>query len=456
MLACAALISPVEAHAHTSEQGYVLLLPTGLYITTGVTCVTLTLLLLMLLPTRITHWVFRPIKVMQIYDLPLRHLTSCLSALFLAFLIWRGLTGTSDPLDNPLPLFIWTVWWVILISLQGLIGNIWRWANPWTGPAFILAYITQSRAPFRYPRKLGHAPAIVGFMLFGGFLLADPAPSDPTRLARILGGYWYFTMTGICLFGPRWLSQAEPITLLMRSYSGISLFNFTKRGVFLGVPGWKLLRRKPSKPGLAIFALLLLGTGTFDGLNETFWWLGILGINPLEFPGRSAVITQTITGLIVVNLTLIMTCALCLYTGDKLCHLTRPLRVSFCLYAPTILPIALGYHIAHYLTSVMVSGQYVLKSMTDPMGNGADILRLGSYYVTTGFFNTPDTVRIIWLTQAGAVVAGHVVAILLSHALALKDHNSHRSAILGQLPLTLFMIGYTMLGLWILASPRGL
>lgn len=76
-------------------------------------------------------------------------------------------------------------------------------------------------------------------------------------------------------------------------------------------------------------------------------------------------------------------------------------------------------------------------------------------HVTTGFFNTPDSVRAIFLTQAGAVVGGHVLAVILAHVLAMRALGSTRKAVLSQVPLALFMVAYTFFGLWLLASPRG-
>jgi len=191
-------------------------------------------------------------------------------------------------------------------------------------------------------------------------------------------------------------------------------------------------------------------------LNETFWWIGVIGLNPLEFPGRSLVMRENLAGLALANAALLAAFAACLWLGERLAGTRRPLAMSFRLFAPSILPIALGYHVAHYLTALLVEGQYVLKALNDPLGTGADFLGLGDFYVTTGFFNTPGTVRAIWLTQAGAVVAGHVVAILLAHALAVRDAGSTRRAVLGQAPLAAFMVAYTFFGLWLLASPRGL
>ena len=45
-----------------------------------------------------------------------------------------------------------------------------------------------------------------------------------------------------------------------------------------------------ARPPAAAFVTLVLASVSFDGLRETFWWLARLGINPLDFPGRSAVV----------------------------------------------------------------------------------------------------------------------------------------------------------------------
>ena len=450
------LLAPCLALAHASEQGFVLLLPTDVYITAGVASVALTVILLALIPAGLASGVFRPVPLWRRKAMPLHHLTSCVAAILLAVLVWVGLTGPRDPLANPLPLLIWTVWWIGLVSLQGLVGNHWRWSNPWTGPAALLARLTGMRAPLRYPRFLGHAPGIVIFLAFATFLLADPAPADPGRLAIFVGGYWYAAMLGVVLFGPRWLIRGEALTILMRVYARMGLLGHKGARLALGLPGWKVMARPGVPLGLALFILILLGTGSFDGLNETFWWLARLGLNPLEFPGRSAVVTETMLGLLTANTILIVLFAACVWLGLRIARADTGLIPAFCLFAPSILPIALGYHVAHYLPSLMVDGQYALKAATDPMGRGVDLLGLGQFYVTTGFFNTPGTVRAIWLTQAGAVVIGHVIAILLAHALALHAFGSRRRAALSQAPLAIFMVLYTFFGLWLLASPRGL
>ncbi len=449
------VLSAVAVLAHASEQGFVLLLPTDIYISAGAASVALTVVLLAILPPGTAHALFRTAPLPKVPATTTRHVTSCLATLLVGFLVWRGFTGPRDPTANPMPLFVWTVWWIAMVTVQGLIGNHWRWTNPWTGVAALLARATGTRAPLRYPRRLGHWPALAGFLAFAGFLLADTAPTDPARLAAVAGFYWYAMLMGLVLFGPAWMTRGEALTVLMRAYRRTAMLGRSRGRAAIGLPGWQVLARPAPPLALAVFMVVLLGTGSFDGLNETFWWIGLIGLNPLEFPGRSVVVRENLIGLVVANAALLSIFAASLWLGERLAGTGRPLGHAIRLFAPSILPIALGYHVAHYLTVLLVEGQYVVKLLNDPMNTGANLLGLGDFYVTTGFFNTPGTVRAIFLAQAGAVVIGHVVAILLAHALAVRDSGSTRRAVLGQAPLAVFMVAYTFFGLWLLASPRG-
>jgi hypothetical protein len=57
----------------------------------------------------------------------------------------------------------------------------------------------------------------------------------------------------------------------------------------------------------------------------------------------------------------------------------------------------------------------------------------------------------VWYLSVGAIVLGHVAAVVLAHRRAL--HDSPRRPILAGLPLVLVMIGYTVLSLRIIAQP---
>lgn len=450
-----ALFSAGPVWAHAGDQGFILLLPTDFYIWSGVASVVLTIVLLAVLPDRASEDLFVPRRLWRRGRARLHHWTSGAAALFLVVLIIAGLYGSRDPLVNPLPLFVWTVWWVMMVSVQGLVFDHWRWTNPFTGVAVFLSWLTGERAPLRYPMRLGYVPGMVGFVAFSGFLLADIAPADPARLAVVIGLYWLIMLAGLCLFGPRWLLRAECVTILMRIYARMAMVGRARGRIAIGLPGWQLLARRPLPMGGAVFVLLLLAVGSFDGLNETFWWLGVLGLNPLEFPGRSAVVGPTLMGLGLSVLALVLVFAACTWAGLRMARARAALGPAIRAFAPAVLPIALGYHIAHYVMSFLVEGQYVLVAISDPFNRGADLLRLGEYSVSTGFMNLPGPVKAIWLTQAGAVVIGHVIAIVLAHALALRLASGGRAAVLSQLPLAVFMVGYTFFGLWLLASPRG-
>jgi len=500
LLIVLALIGTEQAWAHASEQGFVLLLPTKAYISAGVAAVALTVLMLAFVPAGKSTSVFRNFCVSKAwFSGKLPQVTSLISFAFLIGLLYFGIAGSRDPLSNPLPLFIWTVWWIGFLTLQGLFGNLWHWVNPWVG---IYSLIRPDGNPLlgKLPRVVGLWPGVMGLLLVSSFALADLAPDDPDRLAFFIIGYYVYTLVGMLLFGGEpWLSRGECFTILLRFYALMAPFNVhgnpTRAEVQFGFPGWRAYRWSLGMihtavhrfgASSAIFVLVMLACGSFDGINETFWWLSQIGINPLEFPGRSAIVTETVLGFLAANVLLILVFTFCVALGVWSARSVNPhSRVTFyqafCVLAIGVLPIAFAYHVAHFLTTFLVNIQYSVAAASDPMHNGADILGLGTFYVTTGFFNTHHTVHWIWLTQAGTVVAGHLISVLLTHALAVnlwstvpmakrkKAKKSSieaivderpirliaRSAVVSQVPLAVFMIFYTFLGLWLLASPRG-
>jgi len=444
------LLWPDQTFAHVSEQGFVLLLPTAAYSAAGVAAVALTILALFAVPGDAIQRMFRP-RLFAAPDVDrMRTVTSLLAFLVLLGLIAIGLRGPRDPLSNLMPLAFWTFGWIGLVSLAGLFGDIWRWINPWTGLYRLLGPI---RPVLTLPAGLGVGPAVFLLIAFAAFLLADIAPDDPARLASLVAIYWFAIMAGLILYGPAWLRQVELGSVIFAAYASLAPLRLRQDGG-IGSPGWRLLERPPVAAG-GIFALTLLAVGSFDGINETFWWLATIGVNPLAFPGRSAVVLPTLAGLIGGIIALIAIFALTVWLGLVLVRADAGFRHAFGRLALSLLPIALAYHIAHYLTSFLVNIQHTVAALSDPLASGADLLGIEPFYVTTGFFNHIDSVRIIWLTQAGAVVIGHVWSVLLAHRIALDLFSDHRRAAIATLPLSLFMILYTLLGLWLLATPKG-
>ncbi|WP_241523939.1 hypothetical protein [Oceaniglobus indicus] len=457
-VAIAAGLGVGPASAHTAQSGFVLLLPTDVYLIAGSLAVAATVIFVTVLPGATLARLFRPRRLGSLPDLSqLRAATSLIALGCLALLIVAGHLGPSDPLSNLLPLAIWTVWWICLVAVQGVFGDVWAWVNPWTG--FQRLANGGGQPPLKLPAALGQWPAVVIFGLAMGFALADPAPDSPPRLAGFVAGYALFTLAGVTVFGARWLRQVECFTIMLRWFATLAPLQL-RRWASIGFPGWASLRAPVPPVSGAVFIIVLLATGSFDGLNETFWWFARIGINPLAFPGRSEIIWDTTLGLIGANVLLVAAFWGCAALGVLLVRAfvadTAPsTTLAFRRLSVSLLPIALGYHIAHFFTAFLVNGQYALVALSDPLANGADLLNLGQFYVTTGFFNTRDTVQTIFRVQAGAIVIAHILGVLMAHRIADDLFTTRRAALLGQIPLALFMVLYTLLGLWLLAAPRG-
>ena len=441
-------LCPGAGWSHATDQAFVLLLPTDIYVGAGVAAVALTVLALFALPETATRKLFqhRAIAAKPTTQTG-QNVTSVLSFVALAVLVAIGIAGPRDPLSNIMPLSFWTLGWVGLITLSGVFGNLWAWVNPWTG---LYAWLAPTWKTRPLPQGFGLWPATLLLVGFTAFILADVAPDDPYRLAVAVAAYWCVTMLGLLISGPTWMTQVELGHAIMGAYGKLTAR--TSEGQ--GRPGWQILVRDP-RAASGIFALTLLAAGSFDGLNETFWWLAQIGVNPLEFPGRSAVILPTLAGLALSILALLAVFSATIWLGLRIARSDAPFSRVFGQMALSLLPIAFVYHVSHYLTSFLVSIQYTVAAFNDPLNIGADLFGIEPFRVTTGFFNRLDWVRAIWLTQAGLVVLGHVWSVLLSHRIALDLFPEPRRAAWATLPLSIFMIAYTLLGLWLLAAPRG-
>ncbi len=451
------------AWAHTSERGIVLLLPTGYYIAGGTLAVAISFLALALLRAdsvrRLASW------RLDIGALPRLSATasSALSFLFLAGLVIAGLTGSRDPLANPLPLTVWTLWWVGLVLAQALFGDLWRMLNPWLAPYRLLRRLDGRSAkadhpPLAYPAWLGYWPAVAGFFAFAWFELVDPAPDDPARLAMAAGGYFAITLVGMLLFGERaWLGKAECFSVFLGFIARLAPLQAEAQGerrrLVLSFPGAGLARAEALPLSGALFVLLTLATVSFDGLDKTFWYLALLDINPLEFPGRSAVMLQNAVGLLAMWLALALAYAAAIWLGCRLAGRDIDLTGQLGAFVLSILPISIGYHFAHYLTVFLVNSQYALLSFADPFGLGWDSWGGPHRHVTVSFLADFTAVSIIWKLQAAGVVIGHVLAVSIAHIIAVARFGATRAALLSQLPLALLMVGYTLFGLWLLATP---
>jgi hypothetical protein len=144
----------------------------------------------------------------------------------------------------------------------------------------------------------------------------------------------------------------------------------------------------------------------------------------------------------------------CVWLGGRLAGQAGPTALAVAgQLVWSLVPIALAYHFAHYLTALLVNGQYALVALSDPFGWNWDLFGTAGWQVTPGVVMGSDSAWVLWNLQAGAIIAGHVLAVLVAHMLAARHQSTRRAVALSQLPLTLLMVGYTVFGLWLLSTP---
>ena len=301
-----ASLAPMPAAAHATGQSFVALLPTGPYMAIGVIIVALSILLLWFLPHRSAARLL-PSRDLGPIAAPflVRNVSSFVFFLLFCWLLSRGFFGPRDPLENPLVLGFWVVFWMASPMVQGFLFDLWGWMSPWRWLVAPLS-VAVPRPPLALPARLGVWPAVLLLLVFSMFTLADPAPDDPARLAGVGVAYLAVTIAGMVLCGPgRWLRQVEIFSVVMAHFGRLAPLARRGRRVRLGWPGWQLAHGARGARAIPVFILVLLGTGSFDGFNETFVWLDLIGVNPLAFPGRSAVVMPVVGGLIAANLLLV-------------------------------------------------------------------------------------------------------------------------------------------------------
>ena len=455
------LLFSQQALSHSAERGLVLLLPTNLYVIGGSLTVLASFMLLAVISAdSVSRMVNARIKLLPCRP-PTGTFTSLVGFAVLTALLYCGFFGSNDPLSNPLPLAIWTGWWGIFSVLQFLIGDLWKYINPWQGPAHLIRKAFRLKNSYLIlPKSLGYLPAILLFCCFAWFELVYISPEDPARLGTAVFVYWLINFAAVMIYGKHdWFARGEPFSIFFRLVGSLSpvqrgVADNDKDFLFLVMPG-RALSQLPAMPGSGVlFVLISLGTVSFDGLARTFFWLGLTGVNPLEFPGRSAVIVENSIGLMLALVVLAALFYTCIYLGCRVTvrqHLhTFGEAVGRLVYA--IIPISLVFHVAHYLSQILVNGQYLLISLNDPLSKDWNLLNLDGDPVTTSFLNHLETVTAIWTFQTTVIVTGHVIGVVIAHAIALEIYKDVRLAFLSQVFFAMLMVMYSIFGLWLLST----
>jgi hypothetical protein len=448
------LLVPCVAIAHEAAGGLILLLPRGFYTMGATLAVAASFILLAVVPQKPFHRIAT--ATLPLFRMPEgggRTLSLASTALVLVLLI-AGLTGAHDPLRNPLPLVVWTVGWISMTLACAFFGNLWAVLNPWTGLVDIARRYFQPRMTL--PARLGYLLAIVQFFYFIWVDLISPHSMDPDQLVLNLALFWSFNFAGMVLFGKDdWCARAEPLHIYFRLVSTIAPVGPGANGrVGLGIPGVHAVTLPPLSQSGVAFVLLSLAAGTFDGWSTTFRWMGILGFNPLNYPGRSAVMWQNTLGLLAAWALVWFLYHVCVRVGARLAGARDTEQDLAGRLVYSILPISIAYHGSHFLTRLLVDYQYVYQVISDPFALGWDLFGTAHYHTTTSFFSRPESVFVLWNIQTAIITIGHVIGICMAHTIALDRLGSGRKAVVSQVLLALFMVGYTAMGLWLLGAPR--
>jgi hypothetical protein len=120
-------------------------------------------------------------------------------------------------------------------------------------------------------------------------------------------------------------------------------------------------------------------------------------------------------------------------------------------FVHSLVPIAVVYVVAHYLTFLIFQGQAMSYLASDPLGEGWDLFGTADAAIDFSVISQNTT----WYAQVGAVVAGHVAALALAHDRALTLYPDGRAAVRSQVWMLMIMIGFTTLALWLLNQAGG-
>jgi hypothetical protein len=386
---------------------------------------------------------------------------------------------------TPLPaVLFWIGIWVGFPIVTVLLGNPWPSFSPFRTTFAELEWLARRigfaklDAGIPYPAGLARWPAVA---LLGAGIWAElvlPGGSTAGAVAWLLLGYTVLTLLGMTLFGQvAWLRHAELFEVELGWFGRLGPIG--RRVVVptvcegcheaceparcIDCPECSVAaeddeRRPELRPWIAgltevdragwsdaVFIVLALAGVSFDGLGETAFGARLHGlVQPpvIEWLGPTAeafLLADTLVFLLVAAAFFAAFLVVVWAThglGEP--NSRRPLADTAGAYAATLLPIAAGYLIAHYLTLVIQGAIWLPALIADPLMSLAPALDW-------------LPMELVWYLSVAAIVGGHIAGIVLAHRNALRDAPS-RPVIAG-LPMVALMIGYTVLSLWIIAQP---
>ncbi len=454
LLALPLFLAAGPAFAHGVGERYDLPVPLGYYTVGAALVVVLTFVAAAAMPA---HWGrdASPVASAAGLRIPswLVRLLQALAVALLALVLVTGLFGNPHPARNLAPTVVWILWWCGLGLVVAFLVDPWPMLNPWRTLFCAVACRRPSRAS--YPERFGVWPAVALLLLFAWIEVVSPLSSSPGAIAWLAIGYSVVTWIGMALVGPEaWLTRVDPFATLFATLGRLSPLALSEgpvRRVSLRWPGAALLDTGSVAPGMAAFVVAMLSTVLFDGFLGTALWRSwdrsVTSLLPRGVD-REGYIAAT-SGLVLIWLAFLLayaaTCWATRWMGGRR-HGTRRYMQAFSL---TLVPIAVGYNLAHNFSYVVVQGQGALALASDPFGWGWNLFGTAGFKPDIGQIQPVTT----WTVAVGAIVLAHVVAVVLAHLVALRLFQSRGLALRALVPMTVLMVLYTMASLTILAEP---
>jgi hypothetical protein len=383
-------------------------------------------------------------------------LRNTLSALGLLAWLWimaQGFLGGADPTADVGNVFLWVLGWVGVAMLSAFIGPLWAWLDPFTTLHRLLSAAGERLGLTRgrddedddadsddaaegarpWPARLGKWPAVIGFAVVIWLELVAFVLGGRT-LALVLLAYTLVTLAGMSYFGrATWRSRAEVFSVWFGLLNRLAPFGLA------GEPEEGRVERRPfaseltrARWTLVELVLLSLGVGAiiYDGLSQTALYVELF--YRTDWP-VSGVALHTLVAIVFHAFIVALVLGVARLLGRQ-------------AVGAGLLPVAVGYLVAHYLISLLVDSQGLILALNDPLLRGDDLLPYPlSAWQPTLFL----PVSLVWSIQLAAVVGGHVLGAWSGHA-ALDERDAVRP--LRQLPLAALMVFLTSLTLWSLGQ----
>jgi hypothetical protein len=362
----------------------------------------------------------------------------------LAYTAYAAVLGPDDPL-NPTAGIIYVLFWVgTLAVVSMLFGPVWRRLNPLRTIQQRLWQLLR-RDPHagllgRYPSPLGYWPAAFFLLCFVWLELVGPERASTLTLRWWFGVYAVLQLLGSALFGSSWFTHADGFEVLSSLFGRLSMLGRRDDGVVVLRHPLAGLDQMTLEPGLVATVSVMLGSTAYDGFTANLAWVNVQQESSIPKIVTGSLGLLAAIGFVAVSF--VVASWLCgVLAQDRLPHLARQ-------FAPSLVPIAFGYVLAHYWSLLVLEGQRTIVKMSDPLGDGSNWFGTGH----AGFVND-SLIRpsVLAPLQVLFVVTGHVLGIVLAHDRAVGLF-PHRHAVRGQLPMLIVMVFYTLGGLLLLFS----